>query len=214
MDVEESLGQSEPERDGFGNDLSLIRSNLAVSPEVRLLRHQGALNLVLELVDAGKNSATGLNQILKVLAENQIDFMVIGGFAGVLYGSAMVTRDLDICMLITPAEVERLRSVLAPYNPVHRMTPQKVPFATEPRSLTGIKNIYLDTDLGALDILSAVKGLPDFSTLRQRATPFDLFGVRVWALSITDLIEAKKQMGRPKDLMAASELEWIKSNKG
>jgi hypothetical protein len=39
-----------------------------------------------------KSSATGLNQLLKILAENQIDFIVIGGFAGVLYGSSMVTH--------------------------------------------------------------------------------------------------------------------------
>ena len=59
MDVEQPHKQLEPERDAFGNDLSLIRSNLAVSPEERLLRHQGALNLVLELVDAGKKLRHG-----------------------------------------------------------------------------------------------------------------------------------------------------------
>jgi hypothetical protein len=90
------------------------------------------------------------------------------------------------------------------------MTPQKLPFVTEPRSLIGVNNIYLETDLGTLDILSTVKGLPPYEQLRKRATPFELFGVTVWTLAISDLIDAKRQMGRPKDLMAASELEKIK----
>jgi hypothetical protein len=157
-----------------------------------------------------KISATGLNQLLKILSENQIDFIVIGGFAGVLYGSSLVTQDLDICMLLTPAEIEKLRTIFAPYHPIHRMTPQKLSFLTEPQSLTGISNLYLQMDFGTLDILSSVKGLPDYEILRQRATPFDLFGARVWTLSIADLIEAKKQMGRLKDLMAANELEHIR----
>jgi len=39
-----------------------------------------------------------LNKLLQILIENQLDFVIIGGFAGVLHGSTMVTRDLDLCM--------------------------------------------------------------------------------------------------------------------
>lgn len=158
------------------------------------------------------NSATGLNQLLKILAEKQIDFIVIGGFAGVLYGSSLVTRDLDICMVLAPKSIDRLREILKPYSPVHRMTPQRLSFATEPRSLEGVNDLYLETDLGILDILSSVKGLPGYEILKQRATAFTLFGTQVWTLSLSDLIEAKKQMGRPKDLITVSELERIQKD--
>jgi predicted nucleotidyltransferase len=157
-----------------------------------------------------KDSVTGLNQLLKILAENNIDFIVIGGFAGVLYGSTLVTRDLDICSALAPADIERLRKVLSPYHPTHRMTPQKLSFMTEPRSIESIDNLYLETDYGVLDILSTVKGLPAFDILKKRATKFELFGNKVNVLSISDLIEAKKQMGRPKDKMSADELEQIR----
>jgi len=49
----------------------------------------------------------------------------------------------------------------------------------EPRSLIGVNNIYLDTDLGTLDILSSVEGLPAYEVLRHRATQFQLFGTPV-----------------------------------
>ena len=62
-----------------------------------------------------KNLVPGLNRLLKILAENEIDFIVIGGFAGVLYGSTLVTRDLNICSLLTPENLEKLRKVLSPF---------------------------------------------------------------------------------------------------
>jgi hypothetical protein len=43
---------AEAERSGF--DLSLLESNLDLSPEERLLRHDGALELVQEMRAAGR----------------------------------------------------------------------------------------------------------------------------------------------------------------
>lgn len=42
-----------------------------------------------------------LHQLLKRLAEAQLDFVVIGGYAGVLHGSSLVTNDLDICAALS-----------------------------------------------------------------------------------------------------------------
>ena len=46
-----------------------------------------------------------LSHLLQRLAESGVDFVIIGGFAGVLHGSALVTRDLDICAVLTPANL-------------------------------------------------------------------------------------------------------------
>jgi hypothetical protein len=43
-----------------------------------------------------------LSHLLQRLADSGVDFVVIGGFAGVLHGSALVTRDLDICAVLIP----------------------------------------------------------------------------------------------------------------
>ena len=50
---------SEPERDEWGMDLSLLRLNLSLTPEERLIRHQSALDLALELQNAGKKLGYG-----------------------------------------------------------------------------------------------------------------------------------------------------------
>jgi hypothetical protein len=55
MIEEDRFFPQEPERDEWGMDLSLLRVTRAMSPEERVISHQNALDLVLELRDAGKN---------------------------------------------------------------------------------------------------------------------------------------------------------------
>lgn len=40
---------------------------------------------------------TDFEQLLRALAEHDVAFVIIGGVALVLHGSARVTQDLDIC---------------------------------------------------------------------------------------------------------------------
>jgi hypothetical protein len=54
---------------------------------------------------------------LKALLERDVNFVVIGGYAATLHGSAYLTRDLDICYERTPENMERLVSALRPYHP-------------------------------------------------------------------------------------------------
>jgi hypothetical protein len=44
-----------------------------------------------------------LNQLIERLAGANIDFVIVGGFAGMLHGSTLVTRDLDVCMVLSLA---------------------------------------------------------------------------------------------------------------
>ena len=52
---------------------------------------------------------------LKALSDRGVNFVVIGGYAATLHGSAYLTRDLDICYERTPENIERLVSALRPY---------------------------------------------------------------------------------------------------
>lgn len=139
--------------------------------------------------------------------------MVIGVFAGVLYGSSMVTRDLDICAVLTSENVERLRKSLADLNPQHRMTPQPLSFLQVPPPGQPVRNLYLRTDWGLVDIITEVTGLGDFETLKANAERFEIGGKSFRLISLPDLIRAKIAMGREKDLLAAKELEGIAAAK-
>lgn len=151
-----------------------------------------------------------LNQLLQFLLENKLDFVLVGGLAGVVHGSAQVTQDLDICLLAKASVVEELRRILAPLHPMHRMTPQRLSFLTEPRDISSIKNIYLDTDLGPLDILSDIKGVGDFERVKSKAISAHIFGFSCNVISLDDLIITKQAMGRTRDKAALVELLAIK----
>lgn len=150
-----------------------------------------------------------LHLLLQRFADAQLDFVVIGGYAGVLHGSSLVTNDLDICAVLSPENIAKLRTVLADLHPVHRMTHKKLSFLEIPAVGTPIANLYLETDAGVVDVLSSVLGIGDYSRLRQTATEIPLFGHRCAVISLEDLIAAKEAVGREKDLLAAKELRAI-----
>lgn len=64
-----------------------------------------------------------LHVLLQRFADAGLEFVVVGGFAGVLHGSSYVTDDLDICAVMSTETVAKLRATLTDLHPVHRMTP-------------------------------------------------------------------------------------------
>jgi len=154
-----------------------------------------------------------LSQLLQRLADSGVEFVIIGGFAGVLHGSALVTRDLDICAVLTPSNIERLREALKDLNPQHRMTPQALSFLQVPKPGESVNNLYLKTDWGIVDILSSVLGLGGLEQITGRAEEIVIGGRTCRLMGIDDLIKAKESMGREKDALAAKELKAIRSKR-
>lgn len=155
-----------------------------------------------------------LHLLLQRLADARFEFVVVGGYASVLHGSAYVTDDLDICAVLTPQNVEILRTALADLKPCHRMTHQKLSFLEHPPVGHVVNNLYLETEGGVLDILSNVLGVGDYQRLRQSAIEVPLFGRKCLVISLADLIAAKEAMGREKDLLTAKELRAIAAKRG
>lgn len=155
-----------------------------------------------------------LQKLLQFLVQSPLDFVLIGGFAAVLHGCNQSTRDIDICLVLSPEQIQSLRDVLKPLHPRHRMTTEKLSFFTEPKDVTGIKNLYLSTDLGVLDIVSRVEAVGDFHDVLKNAAEIKIYGGHCHLISIDDLIRSKKALGRHRDLVVVEELESIKSETG
>lgn len=153
-----------------------------------------------------------LNQLLRVLLEAQIDFVLIGGYAGVVHGCTQLTRDLDICAYLADDDIDKLRSCLKDYNPKHRMNPSFKPsFLDEPKSSDNLNAIYLETDLGILDIIKAVTAVGDYNVIKQQAVEIKIFGYPCKVLSLDHLIKSKESLGRDKDKLLLKELYAIKA---
>ena len=89
------------------------------------------------------------------------------------------------------------------------MTSRKLSFLDHPTAGSKLKNLYLETDWGTVDILTEIAGLGDFARVRAQAMEIDLFDRKIRVLSLEDLIQAKEALGREKDLLAVKELRAI-----
>jgi len=151
-----------------------------------------------------------VDEILRRLVERGVDFVVIGGIAAVLHGSARNTFDLDICFATDDANLAALSDVLVALDARLKGVDEQVPFVPDAQTLRQIELLTLVTSLGELDVLARPQGAPPYRELRANADRYDLGGFNVSVASIDDLIAMKQAAGRAKDLLDVEELEAIK----
>jgi len=153
---------------------------------------------------------TDLPALLKALSQAGVDFVIVGGAAATVHGSARLTQDLDVVYGRSPENLSRLVSALAPYQPYLRGAPQGLPFSWDEQTLKNGLNFTLITTLGAIDLLGEIAGGGKFENLKGQSISLEIFGIRCLCLSLEALIAAKRACGRPRDLEAIAELEIIR----
>ena len=147
--------------------------------------------------------------LLARLHDHGVEFVIIGGICNVLHGVTLVTQDVDVCCRFVPDNLERLENAVRSLHPVHRQTPQRIPFVLDERLARELKNLYLRTDIGVIDCLGEVAGIGGYEAVLQTSVPVNLsFGV-CRMLSLDALIRSKETMGREHDLAALRQLRAI-----
>lgn len=147
---------------------------------------------------------------LTVLAGAEVRFVIVGGLAVTIHGSAYVTYDLDFCYARDTDNLSRLVQALQPYRPRLRGAPAGLPFRFDEQTLKSGLNFTLTTDLGDLDLLGEVTGIGDFTAALAASMPVELFGHDFDVLTLEALIASKRAAGRPKDLLVLPELEALR----
>ena len=157
-----------------------------------------------------------LKALLKRLLDHNVDFVLAGGLACVVHGSPLVTQDVDICVFFDDLQIAKLREALKDLDPKFRMNPNFKPsFLDHPKRSNELKNIYLETSLGILDMMSELQPVGDFQAVSRRAVTIRLYGHDCKVVSLEDLISIKEMMSRPKDKEALLHLrEILKRIKG
>jgi hypothetical protein len=150
-----------------------------------------------------------LTTMLSSLSEAEVDYVVIGGIAMVVHGSARVTRDLDIVFAPDPDNLERLGRVLIGLGARLRGVEDDVPFVPDAATLDGVDLLTLDTSAGWLDVHRRPTGAPPYKSLRKRAEVVEFGGHEILVATPADLQAMKRAAGRPVDQMDLEYLEAI-----
>ena len=117
--------------------------------------------------------AADLERVLAVLVPARVQFIVIGGWAAALHGSARSTLDVDAVYGRSRENIRALVAALRPYEPYLRGAPPGLPFTFDERTVRVGLNFTLSTTLGSLDLLGEVTGGGPYEALSPRRSRWD-----------------------------------------
>jgi predicted nucleotidyltransferase len=156
---------------------------------------------------------TQFETLLEALANEGVEFVIIGGIAATLHGSARLTNDLDIAYERTTENIERLVAALAPLEPYLRGAPPGLPFRFDGPTIRRGLNFTLRTNAGDFDALGEVTGIGGYEAVARESISVDLLGRSYKLLTLDALIRAKRAAGRAKDLEVIAELEALREER-
>ena len=131
---------------------------------------------------------------IQALNDNNVEYILVGGYAVILHGYRRVTGDMNIWVNRTEGNYSKLTKAFSQFGlPVFDMDAQK----------------FLDADTAdvfsfgrppvSIDIITKLKGV-EFDDAFSKAMQFDENGLSIRFIHLNNLIEAKKAAGRHKDL--------------
>jgi hypothetical protein len=150
-----------------------------------------------------------------------VEHMVVGGFAAVLYGSPTSTGDLDIMPDDDAENIARLATVLATLHTVvrePRSTGRRLEVTADLLKQTAKSTgfggqVRTRTAAGPLDILWRLHDGRGYRDLVSRSCVLTEDELRVRVMGLDDLIEVKTAIDRPQDRAALPYLHEIRRRK-
>ena len=125
--------------------------------------------------------------------------LLMGGQACVFYGAAEFSRDTDLALLASSANLDRFRAALAGLRAECIALPPFEVEYLERGHAVHFRCHHPDADGMRIDVMSVMRGVDPFDRLWDRRTTIEtLDGDVVDLLSLTDLVQAKKTQ-RDKD---------------
>jgi hypothetical protein len=147
--------------------------------------------------------------LVEALADARVDFVLIGGLAGIAHGSAYPTYDVDVMYARDQDNLERLAAVLKSLQATVRGASPDLPFILDAETLEKGGNFTFETPRGALDILAYPEGAPPYADVKAAAEEIDLGGRMVRVASLDHLIAMKDAAARVKDQLMATEYRTL-----
>ncbi len=131
--------------------------------------------------------------LLAAFAANKVDYLVVDGYAVGFHARPRFTKDIDLWVGHSPANLRRVRAALEEFGAPAAMLEQLESALDEDVLWMGVPPVRIDV----------VKGVPggDFSACLARRVRATWDGLSVSIISRDDLIAIKRASGRPQDLL-------------
>jgi len=161
-----------------------------------------------DVAEPGRDTPPRFYDLLRVLCEHDVEFVLIGGFAVFLQGYQRATKDVDVVPSPEPANVSRLWAALGrlearPAELAFGHDEMPVQFTRE-GLIEGGGNWVLYTTHGRIDLMPYVEdadGELTYQELRERAERVELeeIGYPIYVASVEHLIAMKQHANRDLD---------------
>ena len=146
-----------------------------------------------------------MRAIIELLGRHRVDYVLIGGIATRLWGSPLLTDDVDICPATVAVNLRRLAEALDEVDAQFRPQGLEAGASTPPWDERAFRphlggSLALTCKLGWLDLWFRPDGTGGYADLIKRASDVEVAGTSVKLASLDDIIRSKEASGRQKDL--------------
>ena len=140
-------------------------------------------------------------RIFSTLAKHGVQFVLIGALAARLQGFPRATYDADITPAKDVDNLERLAAALRDLEAriYTEQVPEGLAFDCSAQILARADIWNLITSAGRLDLAFQPSGTGGYDDLATNAVCFELYGHKVLAANLQDIIRSKEAAGRPQD---------------
>ena len=138
-------------------------------------------------------------ELLKLLEENQVEYVVVGGYAVAFYGYPRFTKDIDIFFKNSELNVKRIKKALILFGFTERDLPDDLFYEKGNIIQFGIEPLRVDiiNEIDGVNIEDALK-----NSIRGK------YGkVEINFIGINELIKNKESTGREQDIIDAKKLK-------
>jgi hypothetical protein len=138
-------------------------------------------------------------KVLSTLATHQVQYLLMGGQACVLYGAAEFSRDTDLNVLTAKTNLDRLSAALGELQAKSVAVPPWDWAYLDRGHALHFRCFHPEAAGMRVDVMSVCRGVAPFENLWSRRTTVEIEpGTQVEVMSLSDLVMAKKTQ-RDKD---------------
>jgi hypothetical protein len=144
--------------------------------------------------------------MLRLFEEHEVDYLIVGGYAVIRYTQPRYTKDIDLWIRPTRGNARKVADAFKEFG-IPMMEVDESDLAEE-----GLQYM-VGLPPNAIDFLTSIKGL-NFDQAWHNRQVFETSHGRLLYLGLSDLLAAKKAMGRAQDLADIEEILRIHPEAG